>query len=475
MTAPLARRRPLLGAAVVCAALPSLLRAQPEAAFAATDLEHARALREAALGERLAWRLVEELTTRIGARPAGSAADARAARWAEAQLRQAALANVRVEPMAVRVWQRGAAEAALTSPAARPLVMATLANSVATPPDGIEADVAYYPTLAALQAEAGDGARGRIVFIDERTERTRDGSGYGRAVRTRFNGAVEAARRGALAVVIRSIGTGRERVAHTGAMGYDLQVPRIPACAVSVPDADEIADFAAAGKALRLRLRIETHYGVEGTAHNVIAEVSGRGSLAHEIVQIGAHLDSWDLGQGALDDASGVAITSAAAALIQGAGRAPRRTIRLVLFGNEENGFDGARAYGDRYGREPHQLVSESDFGCGRAWRLASRVNAAALPLVAEIAQLLAPLGVAAEQPPRNDGSPGPDAAVLMRRFRWPALQLVQDGSLYFDVHHTVHDTLDKVDAAALAQNVACWAAVAWLAAQSPLAFAPAP
>ena len=290
----------------------------------------------------------------------------------------------------------------------------------------------------------------------------------------RVNGAVEAARRGALALGIRSIGTDRERIAHTGAMRYEIGVPRIPAFAVSVPDAESLAALHAQGQSLRIQLQLQATSDVEATTHNVIGEVAGT-DLAHEIVLISAHLDSWDLGQGAVDDAAGVAIVTAAAALLQRLGARPRRTVRVVLFGNEENGFDGARAYGDRYGQVPHQWVGESDFGAGRVWQLRSRVKAAALPLVERMAQLLAPLGVAWPAEGANQGSPGPDAGVLMRRHKWPALQLSQDGTNYFDVHHTVHDTLERIDPDTLPQNVACWAVTAWLAAQSPIGFGPPP
>jgi len=471
VTNRVARRGLLVGGAAALAA-PAWLRAQP-VAFAAADLAHAAALRDAALADRTtAWRVVERLTLGIGARPAGSEAEARAAQEMATTFTGLKLAAARVEGLPLRIWQRGPASAELLTPASEPLVMAALGNSVATPADGIEAELVYYPDFAALQADDSGRARGRIVFIDERTERSTDGRGYGRAVVARANGAIEAARRGALAAGIRSIGTDRTRVAHTGAMRYDLQLPRIPGFAVSVPDAERIAELQAAGRPLRMRLKLDSRSGVDATTHNVIAEVPG-GQLANEIVLIGAHLDSWDLGQGALDDASGVGIVASAAAAIRAAGRTPRRTVRVVLFGNEENGFDGARAYGDRYGSQPHQLVSESDFGAGRPWRLRSRVRPEALPLVGAIAAVLAPLGVAWPDEGRNEGSPGPDAALLMRRHKWPAIGITQDGSAYFDVHHTVNDTLDKVDPAGLAHNAACWATVAWLAAQSPLPFGP--
>jgi len=454
------KRRALLLAGGA-AALP--LRAQTPA-FADEDLRHARTLRDAALADGQAWKLVEALTTEIGPRPAGSPADARAAAWAQAALKGLGLANVRAEAFPLRVWQRGPASAKLVAPVEQPLVMAALGNSVA---GRGEAEIAWYPDLAALKADTSDRAKGRIVFIDQKTERTRDGSGYGAAVGARFGGAVEAAKRGAIALAIRSIGTDRDRIAHTGAMGYDLSQPRIPAFAVSVPDAELIARLQQRGTPLRLAFTLESKSDVDATSQNVIAEVPGT-ELANEIVMIGAHRDSWDLGQGAVDDGAGVAIVSAAAGLIAKAGRRPRRTIRVVLFGNEENGFDGARRYGDRYGAEPHQLVGESDFGAGRVWRFASRWRAEALPLAAQVAAELAPLGVAAGG---NEGAPGPDAGVLMRRFQWPAVGLTQDGSAYFDVHHTENDTLERIDPAALQQNVACWVVVAWLAAQAPLRF----
>ncbi len=466
------QRRRLLQAGALLAAGGS--SAQP-VAYSDEDLRHATLLRELALRDNAAWRLVEALTTEIGPRPAGSPADARAAAWAQQALRGLGLAQVRAETFPLRIWQRGPAAARLVAPVPQPLVMAALGNSVATPPGGIEAEVAWYPDFAALRADTTDRARGRIVFIDQKTERSRDGRGYGAAVGARFSGPVEAARRGAVALALRSIGTDRDRIAHTGAMAVDLTVPRIPAFAVSVPDADLLQRLHARGQTLRLQFTLDARSDVEAVSQNVIAEIPGT-DLADEIVLLSAHLDSWDVGQGALDDGAGVAIVSAAAGVLQQAvqqtGRRPRRTVRVVLFGNEENGFDGARDYGMRHAAVRHQLVSESDFGAGRVWRLASRVQPAALPLVAAIAAQLAPLGV---EPGDNAGSPGPDAAVLMRRHKWPAIALGQDGTQYFDVHHTENDTLDKVDPAALTQNVACWAVVAWLAAQAPLPFGPAP
>lgn len=437
------------------------------APYTAEDLAHAARLRERALGDGLAWQLAESLCTEVGPRPAGSEADARAVAWALERLTRLGFSRVRADPIELRVWQRGPGQARLTAPHARELVMTALGNSPPTPEGGLEGELAYYPDFEALRAERGERARGRIVYIDQKMARTVDGSGYGPAVRARVMGPMEAARRGALALVIRSIGTDRDRVAHTGMMAVDPAQPVVPAAALSVPDAQLIERLHAAGAALRLHLAIGARQAVPARTHNVLAEVPGT-DLAREIVLVGAHLDSWDVGQGALDNAAGVAIVVAAAHQILALGRRPRRTVRVVLFGNEENGFDGARHYAERYREEPHQLVGESDFGAGRVWRLRSRVAPEAFSAIEAMAPLLAPLQVALGD---NQGSPGPDAAVLMRRNRWSAIELSQDGTDYFDVHHTDNDTLERIDPAALRQNAAAWSVVTWLAAQSAMGF----
>lgn len=442
--------------------------------YRAEDLSRAAALREAGLRSGLAYELVRDLTTEVGPRAAGSAGDAAAVAWAQARLRALGFPVVRAEPVPLQAWRRGEASARITAPFPQPLVVTALGGSVSTPPGGIAAEVAYYPDLAALRADRSTRAAGRIVFIDQKMQRTRDGAGYGQAVAARALGAIEAARRGALAVVIRSIGTDHDRVAHTGAMRYDPALPRIAALAVSVPDADLIARQAqhpaTATRPLALHLQVQAQEGVAAQSANVVAEIPGT-DLADEVVLLGAHLDSWDTGQGAIDDAAGVGIVTAAAQLLL-EGPRPRRTVRVVLFANEEHGFDGARAYAERHAAQVHQWVGESDFGAGRVWRLRSQVRAQALAQVARIARELAPLGIAAGD---NAGTPGPDAALLMRVRRWPGLELSQDGSDYFDWHHTPNDTLDKVDPLTLPQNVAAWAVATWLAAQSPVPFGPLP
>ena len=334
---------------------------------------------------------------------------------------------------------------------------------------GIDAEVVYYPTLAALKADTSERAKGRIVYIDQKIERFRDGHGYGAGSMVRGRGPSEAARHGAVAFAMRSVGTDANRLAHTGATNYEAGTPQIPALAVSVPDADLIARTQALGKPMRMHMDLQAEGNIDAVSYNVIAEIPGT-DLAQEVVMIGAHLDSWDLGQGAIDDGAGVAIVSAAAKLILDTGAKPRRTIRVVLFANEEHGLDGAKAYAEKYQSQWHQLVGESDVGAGAVFELRSRVRPEALPVFKLIAAELAPLGVAAGD---NAGGVGSDAGYGMRKSGWAGVALVQDATDYFDYHHTANDTLDKVDPAKLRQNVAAWAVTAWLAAQSPEAFGP--
>ena len=438
------------------------------------DLASAARLREAALASPLAYELVTSLTTEVGSRMAGSEADPRAVAWAVARLKDLGFANVRAESFRVSAWKRGAERAEITAPYPQRLVVTALGNSVPTPAEGLEAEVAYYPDLAALRADKSDRARGKIVFIDQKTERRRFGATYGSAVAARTAGPSEAARHGAIACVIRSIGTDHDRFAHTGVMIYESNAPKIPAAAVSIPDADVIARIArqpGPPAPLRLRLALATETEVAATSSNVIAEIEGS-DLAKDIVLIGAHLDSWDLGTGAIDDGAGVGIVVGAAKAILDAGLKPRRTIRVVLFGNEEKGLDGSRSYGEKYKDIRHQMVGESDFGAGRPWRFSTRVLPSALPVMAQVAAVLAPLDMARGD---NESSTGPDADFLVRRYGWPTLHPDQDGSDYFNYHHTPNDTLDKVDPIAMRANAAAWAVIAWLAAQADVDFGPLP
>jgi Zn-dependent M28 family amino/carboxypeptidase len=442
--------------------------APPPALFAEQDLAHAKRAMAIALESDFAFDLVAELTSQIGPRPGGSANDAKAVAWAQKKLTAFGFDSVWVQPVKIEAWARDRAFAEIVAPYRQHLAVAALGNSVSTPPGGIVGELAYFKSLADLKADTSGRAKGRVVFIDSEFKASRDGAGYALAVPARTQGASEAARLGARAVLIRSIGTDRDRLPHTGSVNYAQGVKRIPAAAVSVPDADLIARLAASGVTPRVSLVMTNTSARNRTTHNVFAEIRGT-ERPEEVVAIGAHLDSWDLGTGALDDGAGVAIVVAAAKILKDMGVKPRRTIRLILFGNEENGLDGARAYLDKNGHQRHQLVAEADAGADAIYQMNTRVAEGTLPWMRAIGEVIAPLGIAAGH---NNASPGADFSPLLRKVNPPVIGMAQDMTRYFDYHHTANDTLDKIDPQQLRQNVAAWAAMAWLAAQAEAGFA---
>ncbi len=419
----------------------------------------------------LAYDLVASLTTEVGPRPGGSENDAKAVAWAKAKLTSLGFERVWTEPVKVDAWRRIGAHADLLAPYHHHLAVTALGNSISTPAEGINAELAYYANFAELQADTSGHAKGRIVFIDSTFTKTREGRGYGAAVSARLYGAIEAGKRGALAVMIRSIGTDSDRLPHTGTMFYDEKItPPIPAAAVSTPDGDLIRRIAQTARQpadkpapmkMFLNMKNISTKGVE--SQNVFAEIRGR-EKPEQIVAIGGHLDSWDLGTGAIDDGAGVAITVATAKIIKDLGVQPKRTIRVILFANEENGLDGARAYAAKYGSQKHQLVSESDLGFGNVYRLNTRVDPATVPWMNAINDVIAPLGIEFGD---NIAAGGPDFGPIVNGYNHPAATLAQDATDYFDIHHTANDTLDKIVPSKMRQNVTAWVAMIWLAAQA--------
>lgn len=425
------------------AALPFLV-----AAAAPHDTDR---LREAALRDEIAWDITEGLTTEIGPRLAGSAAEARARDWAVRKLKALGFKNVRIETFDIPGWERGEEKGEVVGPFPQKLALTALGNSGATPPNGVEAPLIAFDTIAALRAASPEQVRGKIVYVGNEMKPAQDGSSYGYWGPVRRVVPNLAAQKGAAAVLIRGLGTDNHRVAHTGITNFDAGVTPIAAAALANPDADQIERVLKRGQPITLRLLITPRSVGTIQSGNVIAEVPGSDRNAG-IIAIGGHLDSWDLGTGAIDDASGVAITAAAAKLIMDAGR-PKRTIRVIWFGSEEIGGNGGAAYFERHKSEPHALVAESDFGAGPVWRFETRLSAAAAPLSARIEAALAPLGI-------NKGSGTASAGADLgpwARSGTNAVDLDQNGLKYFDIHHTADDTLDKVLPDELAQNVAAW------------------
>ena len=426
--------------------------------------ENVAALQRRAADDPRAYELVASLTTEVGPRLAGTSGDRAAVAWALTKLRDLGFQNVRAESVEVPHWERGELKAEILEPFPQNLRAVSLGGSIGTPSEGISAPLVTVENLEDLAALKPSEVRGRIVYINGKMERARDGSGYGEAVQKRGRGAIEAAKLGAVGVVIRSVGTDNDRIAHTGMMRYEDGVRRIPAIAISNPDADLLDRQLASGREVVFRIVSSARYLPNEMSANVIGEIPGR-EKPEEIVLLGAHLDSWDVGTGAHDDGAGVAIVTAAARLIGDLRRPPKRTVRVVLFANEEFGLSGAKAYALAHASEldQHVLAMEADFGAGRVWQFASRVADKGMPLIAAIHSLIEPLGI---EWAGNDAYGGADIGPI-RELCVPDVQPGQDGTLYFDVHHTDNDTLDKIDPIQLNQNVAVYATAAYVAAMA--------
>ena len=478
--------------ALLCCA-PALAQTAPTVIDDAS-IQAAEALRDDVVVRNEAWMLLESLTTEVGPRLAGSEGDVRAVAWAQQAMKSLGYDRVWTEPVTYPVWKRGAESAEIVSPHPQRLVVTALGGSIGTPRRGIEAEVVAFSTLQALKEARPEDVRGRIVFIGNRMVRDREGAGYGPAVEARTQGSFVAAEMGAKAILIRSVGTDDDRLPHTGVAlsrreilaqpgadrkyrkktrsGLPIVATPIPAAAISNPDADLLSHMLERSLPVVVRLALDVGFDGEHTGANVIGEITGS-ELPDEVILIGGHLDSWDLGTGAIDDGAGVAISIAAGHAIGRLPVAPKRTIRVVAFANEEQGIFGGNAYHEAHKDEiaRHALTFESDFGAGRIWRLDSAVKPEARGAIDQIMQVLAPLKVSRGLPYAYGGPDvGPMATAGVA-----ALSLQQDGTEYFDLHHTANDTLDKVDPKALNQNVAVYAVAAYLAAQADGDFGSAP
>lgn len=403
----------------------------------------------------VAWEITEGLTTEVGARQAGTEAEARGRAWALNYLRKAGFANVREEPFDMPTWVRGEERAWVVSPFPQKFAIAALGNSGSTGPNGLEAEVVYFPTIDNLRTAPDGSLAGKIAFVSHSMRPTQDGSSYGAFGPARFSGPNIAAKKGAAAIVIRSIGTDRaHRNPHTGNTNFEAGVTPIPAGALSIPDADNLVRMVERGKPVKLRLLLTPqNIGIQKSG-NVVAELPGSNPALPPIV-IACHLDSWDLGTGAIDDAAGCGIITAAASAIKGMKR--QRTIHLLWAGAEEVGIWGGKAYAEANKAVPHALAMESDFGADRVWRVDFKLPETAKALTDRIAARLAPLGISRG---RDQASGGADVGAIIAAQNLAIIDLQQDGSRYFDLHHTPDDTLSMIDKAQLRQNVAAWAAV---------------
>lgn len=443
--------------------------------FSDEYLEQVAKLRDSALTNSLAYDLTESLTTEVGARLGGSKGDALAVKWAVAKFNELGFDKVWTEPVTFPKWVRGVETAEIISPYPHEIKITALGGSRSTPTKGIKGEIIHFKTIEDLKEADASLVKGKITFISNRMLRYKNGKGYGMANGARYMAAKYTAEKGGIGAIIRSIGTDSNRDPHTGGMKSVDRDPDtgkitllkkhevVPAGAISNPDADLLVNMLKRNKPIIFKYTLGSHWDGEYTSQNVIGEITGR-EKPDEVVVIGGHLDSWDLATGALDDASGCGITMAAAKLIKDAGIQPYRTIRVVLWANEENGLYGARAYANAHKDEmnKHIIGGESDFGASTIYAFSSNVANEALPVIAKIAELLQPLNIGYTG---NNGRSGADISPL-KKVGMATFGMAQDGTNYFDLHHTADDTMDKINPKEIAQNTAAWIVFVALAAE---------
>ncbi len=439
--------------------------------------DNAVLLRERALLDNLSIDIVESITTEVGPRRVGTAGDRRAIAWAEAKFRELGFDRVWTEEVPVeRGWIRGEASAEIVSPYPHNIVMTALGYSVGTNGDLI-GEIVEFADFEALEAvPEGDTLNGKIAFVaysmadyvpEPGESRT---AGYGKGTRARGRGHVVAAQRGAAAIVIRSVGTDNNRYAHTWrGYGYEDDVKKIPAAAISPPDAVLIQNMLQRGEPVIVKMNMTSEITGPVSGANVIGEITGRSNPDQYLV-LGAHLDSWDEGTGAIDDGAGVGSMMAAAAFIGRMEQRPKSSIRVLLFAAEEIGLVGARVYHEAHQNEldDHLLGAEVDGGGGRAHTLVSGVGEESLPIVREMHKLVAPLGIAWSD--ANDATGASDMGVLGRA-GMPALNFMQNSNDYFMYHHTPNDTFDKIIPEDMRYLTAAYATLFYLAAELEVDF----
>lgn len=413
----------------------------------------------AALTSDRAYSRLAHLTDHIGNRLSGSQNLERAIEWAVNEMKRDGLDNVRTEKVMVPHWVRGEESLELLTPVPRKLQMLGLGNSIGTPVEGISAEAVVVRSFAELD-RLGEQVRGKIVVYNAPYVN------YGATVAYRSQGASRAARYGAVAALVRSITPVSLQTPHTGAMNYDPNQPKIPVAAVTIEVAEFLQRMNDRGDRPTLRLKMEAKFLPDAESANVIAELKGS-EKPDEVILIGGHFDSWDVGQGAHDDGGGCIVAWEAVRLLKELGLKPRRTIRVVLYTNEENGLRGGNGYLEAHRAEiaKHILAIESDSGVFRpeGFGLAATAPLQVRSNMLEIAKLLS--GIGADQIAPSGG--GADIGPLMREGVIGA-SLDVAGEHYFDIHHTPADTLDKVNPRELALCVATMAVMAYTVADIP-------
>ena len=413
---------------------------------------------EASTSDDFAWRRLAELTDTYGHRLSGSENLNRAIEWAAETMTRDGFENVRTEPVMVPYWVRGRESAEMIGPPRHPLTILGLGGSVGTPAEGIEAEVIVVNSFADLRARSAE-VSGRIVLFNVPF------TTYEETVTYRTGGARAAAQLGAVAALVRSVGPTGLRTPHTGSLQYAEGVAPIPAAAVAAEDADRISRLRARGVPVRVRLTMDAHAEADVESANVVGEIRGR-ERPEEVVLLGGHLDSWDVGTGASDDGVGCVVTWEAARLMMKLGIRPRRTVRIVFWTNEENGLRGAAAYAAKYAAQAgdHVLAVESDSGVFEPASIGFSGSTAARALVRDIGTLLRPIGLEEIA----EGGGGADIGPIARAGGVPMLAYLGNPARYFAIHHTPADTIERIAPEEVSKAAAALAVMAYVVAEMP-------
>lgn len=412
-----------------------------------------------------AWDFVEGITTEVGPRQAGTEAEARGRAWAVNWLEANGFQNVADEPYMMPTWVPGEpGKAEIVSPFPQSFAIAPLGTSASTGPDGITAEVVMFATVADLQAATAGSLAGKIAYVSHSMTPTQDGSQYGFAGPARWVAAGIAASKGAIATVIKSVGTDNHRNPHAGGTSFPEGVTPTPAGAISLPDAANLERMfkRAGGKPITMKLVLTPQNLGMTQSGNVVGEIVGRDPSLPPVL-LACHLDSWWLGTGAIDDGAGCGIIAAAALHVRHTGQ-PLRTIRVLFAGAEETGLWGSKAYSEAHLDEKIAVGLESDFGADRIWKFESNFRESNPDLHKRIAGAVARFGVSSGM----DVATGGADINIVRDQKGAIIDLAQDGTRYFDLHHTPDDTLDKIDPVQLRQNVAVWTQVVGILANEP-------
>ena len=447
----------LLGAAVVWSLSGASTFAQTSSWLNPLRDDATRLIR-AATADDFAWRRLAELTDTHGARLAGSENLTRALAWAVETMKADGLENVHTEPVLVPRWVRGREFAEIVDPARHDLAILGLGGTVSTPPGGLEAEVLLVNSFDDLHTK-GSEARGKIVLFNVPF------TSYSETVTYRTGSARAAAQYGAVGALVRAVGPTGLRTPHTGSVQYAPGLPQLPAASVAAEDANRLARLTTGGRRVRVRLALEGHYEPDAMSANVVGEIRGR-EKPDEIVLLGGHIDSWDVGAGASDDGVGCIVTWEAARLMKKLGIRPRRTVRVVLWTNEENGLRGATAYGEKYAASAssHVFALESDSGVFTPAALGFSGSSAARALMAQIGTLLTPVGMSEIGP----GGGGADIGPIAQAGNVPTMAYLGDAARYFVIHHTAADTVERIAPDEVAKAAATISVIAYAVAEMP-------